>query len=264
MRQKSTAAKTVKQSGGSQTDTKLYLVTKWPSDRPFFNPLWHLNAQNSGTEEFSFVCWWTSQPSAWEPHPRSFSKTHILWFLQSNFRRLGVKSPEGMWGASETSSFNMTYLKKRFPWLNIVFVSTRRSRAVKNWNEVVGDLSAQSLVPTHGLWTSCYCQHMNSEMGELVNTHLMEPPVWLFSNRSCYSDLSGVRLARLEGHQLWVFWLFAVRVFAVAVMMEHERGHLGDGGGGVRRGAHGAVFASPLTPLRFVLYPLSLQSWLDL
>lgn len=90
----------------------------------------------------------------------------------------------------------------------------------------------------------------------------MQPPGsgLTFSNRSRSSDLSGVRLARLEGDQLRIFSLFTVQVFAVAVVMEHERRHLCDGGGGVGRGAHGAVLASPLTPLCFVLYPLSLQS----
>ncbi len=50
----------------------------------------------------------------------------------------------------------------------------------------------------------------------------------------------------------------------VAVMMVHEGGHLSDGGGGVGGGSHGAVLASSLTPLGFVLHPLPFQSSLDL
>lgn len=49
-----------------------------------------------------------------------------------------------------------------------------------------------------------------------------------------------------------------VQVFAVTVMVVHEGGHLGDGGGCVGRGAHRAVVLSSLTPLGFILHPLSL------
>lgn len=55
-----------------------------------------------------------------------------------------------------------------------------------------------------------------------------------------------------------------VQVFAVTVMVVHEGGHLGDGGGCVGRGAHGAVVLPSLTPLGFILHPLSLQSRLHL
>lgn len=47
-------------------------------------------------------------------------------------------------------------------------------------------------------------------------------------------------------------------------MVVHEGGHLGDGGGCVGRGAHGAVVLPSLTPLGFILHPLSLQSRLHL
>lgn len=56
----------------------------------------------------------------------------------------------------------------------------------------------------------------------------------------------------------------AVRVFAVALVVVHEGRHLGDGGGRVGGGAHGAVVLPPLAPLRLVLHPLSLQSRLHL
>ena len=56
----------------------------------------------------------------------------------------------------------------------------------------------------------------------------------------------------------------AVQLFAVAVVVVHEGGHLGDGGGRVGRGAHGAVVLSSLTPLGLILHPLPLQSCLHL
>lgn len=55
-----------------------------------------------------------------------------------------------------------------------------------------------------------------------------------------------------------------VQMFAVALVVVHEGRHLGDGGGRVGRGAHGAVLLPPLTPLGLVLHPLPLQSRLDL
>lgn len=55
-----------------------------------------------------------------------------------------------------------------------------------------------------------------------------------------------------------------VQMFAVALVVVHEGRHLGDGGGRVGGGAHGAVLFPPLTPLGLVLHPLPLQSRLDL
>lgn len=55
-----------------------------------------------------------------------------------------------------------------------------------------------------------------------------------------------------------------VQMFAVALVVVHEGRHLGDGGGRVGGGAHGAVLLPPLAPLGLVLHPLPLQSRLDL
>lgn len=53
-------------------------------------------------------------------------------------------------------------------------------------------------------------------------------------------------------------------MFTVAFVVVHEGRHLGDGGGRVGGGAHGAVLFPPLTPLGLVLHPLPLQSRLNL
>lgn len=76
--------------------------------------------------------------------------------------------------------------------------------------------------------------------------------------------MSGIRLPGFECHQLRVFRVSPVQVFAGAVVVEHEGRHLGDGGVGVGGGAHGAVLTPPLAPLRLVLHPLPFQYGLHL
>lgn len=85
-----------------------------------------------------------------------------------------------------------------------------------------------------------------------------QPLVLGVTHRSC------VRLARFQRHQLGVLAVAPVQMFAVALMVVDEGRHLGDGGGRVGRGAHGAVLFPPLTPLGLVLHPLPLQSRLNL
>lgn len=76
------------------------------------------------------------------------------------------------------------------------------------------------------------------------------------------SLLSGVRLARLERHQLRVVGVASVQVLAVVGV--EEGGDLGDGRGRVGGGAHGAVLLPPLAPLGLVLHPLPFQGHLHL
>lgn len=84
------------------------------------------------------------------------------------------------------------------------------------------------------------------------------PLVLGVTQRSC------VRLARFQRHQLGVLGVAPVQMFAVAFVVVREGRHLGDGGGRVGRGAHGAVLFPPLTPLGLVLHPLPLQGRLNL
>lgn len=75
---------------------------------------------------------------------------------------------------------------------------------------------------------------------------------------------SRVRLPWFQCNQFRVLRVAPVQVFAVTFMVVHEGWHLCDGGRRVGRGAHWAVVLPSLTPLRFILHPLSLKSCLHL